>query len=76
MYLALFLGLLIAGIALAAKKLSRLKSYKAENPFTEINGGKKMLYFFTSIPVIIMLVMTVDSFAGGVIVNRLYELWN
>ncbi|MCL1788938.1 MAG: CPBP family intramembrane metalloprotease [Oscillospiraceae bacterium] len=67
MFIALFFGLIIAGIALAIKKLTRLKSYKAENLFTEISAKKKTLMFFTSIPVIIMTLLTVDRFAGGII---------
>ena len=66
-YFALFLGILIAGIGLAIKKLSKLKSYKALNPFPEISARRKALILFTSAPVIIMLILTVDRFAGGIV---------
>ena len=73
MYLVFFLGLLIVGVVLAIKKLTRLKAYKVSNPFTEISGAKKALIFFTSVPVLIMLALTADRFAGGFVVSFVVE---
>lgn len=73
-YLALFVMLLVAGIALAIKKLTRLKFYKAENNFTEISARKKSVLFFTSVPVIIMLLLAADRFAGGYIASIVADM--
>ncbi|MCL2071020.1 MAG: CPBP family intramembrane metalloprotease [Oscillospiraceae bacterium] len=73
-FIAFSFLLIIAGIVLAIKKLSRLKSYKADNPFSEISAKKKSLLFFTSIPVIIMLILAVDSFAGGIIAGIIHSV--
>jgi hypothetical protein len=76
MYLVLFFGLLIAGIAFAVKRLTKLKSYKAENPFTEIGTKQKTVIFLTSVPVIMMLLLAADSFAGGIVSFKIYEsIW-
>jgi hypothetical protein len=74
MFFTLFIGLLVAGIALAVRKLMRLKSYKADNPFSDITAKQKTITFFTSVPVIIMLLLTADRFAGGFAASKIYEL--
>jgi len=76
MFIALFFGMVIAGICLAINKLTKLKTYKAQNPFTEISPKRKTFLFFTSLPVILMLLLTIDRFAGGFIalfITRLFE---
>ena len=76
MFIALFIGLLIAGIALAVRKIMRLKSYRAENPFPEISTGRKYGIFLTSIPVILTILLTIDAFMGRFVASKLYEwLW-
>jgi hypothetical protein len=74
MYMAFFFTLLIAGIALAVKKLTLIKKYKAINDFTEINTKKKTLIFFMSVPAFLMIIMTIDKFAGSFVLSKVFEI--
>jgi len=77
MFIALFLGLFVAGIALAVKKLLRIRAYKIDNGWTDISAKRKAAIFFTSIPVIIMLLLTIDAFAGRFVASQLFDvLWS
>jgi hypothetical protein len=73
-YFTFFIGLLIAGIALAVKRLTRLKSYKTVNDFTEISTAKKAAVFFTSVPAVIMIALAIDSFAGNLIAFKILDI--
>jgi hypothetical protein len=79
MYFALFIGLLVAGVALAVRKLANIKAYAKTartNQPEEIKIGTRWRLFLTSVPVIIMLILTIDAFAGGFIAAKLYGfLW-
>jgi heme/copper-type cytochrome/quinol oxidase subunit 2 len=77
LYFAFLITFIIAGIALAVKKLTRFKVYKkqiANDVFTEISSKRKTVIFFTTIPGLIMILLTVDRFAGGFIAHKLYEV--
>jgi hypothetical protein len=76
MYFAIFLILLVAGIALAIRRLLQIKNYGTsaalKGAVCEIGTKRKLLLFATSVPVIIMLLLTVDAFAGGWIAYFIY----
>jgi membrane protease YdiL (CAAX protease family) len=80
-FMAIFFGLIITGIVLAIKKLTRMRHYKtgialASDCPPEILARTRWRLFFTSIPVIIMMILTVDRFAGGFAAGKISEfLW-
>jgi len=74
LFFAFFIGLLIAGIIIAVKKLTQIKNYKVRNTWSEISAGRKTALCFTRIPMVIMLILTVDIFAGGLIAGKLIEI--
>ncbi|MDR0196972.1 MAG: CPBP family intramembrane metalloprotease [Oscillospiraceae bacterium] len=74
MFTIVLAGLLICGIALAFKKLSRLRIYKMPNAWTDITGKRKTVVFFTRFSVIITLALAADAFAGGVTTNIIFEI--
>ncbi|MCL1904360.1 MAG: CPBP family intramembrane metalloprotease [Oscillospiraceae bacterium] len=67
MFIALLFGLIITGIALAVRTITRIKVYKTDNLFTEISWRRKTLIFFTSVTGFAMMILAVDSFSGRVI---------
>jgi len=74
MFFALFIGLIFAGIALAVRKITRLKAYRVSNEFAEIKAGKKAAVILTSVPIIITLIFAADAFAGSVIAERILNI--
>ncbi|MCL2036354.1 MAG: CPBP family intramembrane metalloprotease [Oscillospiraceae bacterium] len=74
MFYVMFFILVISGIALAIKRLFRLKRYKFENDFTEITTKQKFVTFFVSVPAVIMLILVIDRFAGGFIASKIFQL--
>ncbi|MDR0223170.1 MAG: CPBP family intramembrane metalloprotease [Oscillospiraceae bacterium] len=73
MFSVMFAGLLICGIILAFKKLSRWRVYKVPNGWTEITAGKKTAVFITRFSVIIMFALAADAFAGEIIANKIFD---
>ncbi|MCL2634259.1 MAG: CPBP family intramembrane metalloprotease [Oscillospiraceae bacterium] len=71
MFFVLTLGLMIAGMALAFKRIFRFKIYKVTNTWQEVGTGKKAALFFTRIPIILMCVLTIDAFAGSIIFQKI-----
>ena len=92
MFFVLMIGLIVAGIALAIRKLSLIKSHiraiseidKADALEAEVEDDNapesktampnRWIVFFTSVPVIFMLVLTVERFTGSVVAAKLYEM--
>jgi len=74
-YFAFFLILLIAGVALAIKKLTRVKSYLHNTEETaDINIKTRWRVFFLSVPAVFMLVLTIDNFAGMYVLSEIIEM--
>lgn len=64
-YLLAVLIAIIVGIAVFLSKIRSMRKFRIENPWTEIGPWKKMRIFFTSVPVIIMLVLAVNEISMG-----------
>jgi hypothetical protein len=81
-YFVLLISLIVAGIALAVRRLVRIKTYGTAAALKggdnvvlrlgELSAWRKSLIFLSSVPVILMLLLTVDAFAGGFIANTVY----
>jgi membrane protease YdiL (CAAX protease family)/cbb3-type cytochrome oxidase subunit 3 len=76
MFLAFFIGLLVGGIVLALRRISRIKQYTRaiDNPFPEISAAKKTVIFFTSVPTLFMLALAADRFTGGLLFVKIHEI--
>jgi hypothetical protein len=81
-YFVVFVALLVAGVALAVRKLMRLKDFGSNAALkndhvsaavTELSTKRKTLLFMRSVPVIIMLLLTIDAFAGGFLASVIYN---
>jgi len=81
-YFVLLISLIVAGIALAVRRLTKIKTYgtaaalktNTDTVFklVELSPWKKSLIFAKSIPVILMLLLTIDAFVGGLIAAAIY----
>jgi len=74
MFFVMMIGLVIGGVALAIRKITRLKLYRVANNWAEVKTSKKWLMFLTSVPVIIMIALAVDAFPGSVVATKIAEL--
>jgi membrane protease YdiL (CAAX protease family) len=79
MYFALFLVLLIAGMALAVRRLLQIRSYgsgaalkNAQALPAELSAKRRLLIFAASVPVLITVAFTADAFAGGFLAQTIY----
>ncbi|MCL2221272.1 MAG: CPBP family intramembrane metalloprotease [Oscillospiraceae bacterium] len=64
-YLVVVLVAVIVGVSVFLSKIRSMRKYRIENPWTEIGPWKKMGIFFSSAPVIIMLVLAVNEISMG-----------
>lgn len=65
---------ILLGLILMIKKVIQIKKYRVESIWTEITNKKKTLIFFTSVTVIIGLLLTADYFSGQYIIRGLITL--
>jgi len=68
-YLVAFLILIIVGVAVFFSKIPSMRKYKIENAWTDMSAGKKVACFFTSVPVIIMMILAFNEIAGYWLMN-------
>ncbi|MCL2639055.1 MAG: CPBP family intramembrane metalloprotease [Oscillospiraceae bacterium] len=74
-YLLVAFVLIIAGLAAFIKKLPVIKKYKIENTWNEISGAKKILLFFVSAPVLLMLILAFDEHANNMFLEKIIGLF-
>jgi len=55
------LVLVIVGVIAFIRRIPVIRRYRIDNPWNEISAGRKTAIFFTSIPVIIMLVLAFNE---------------
>jgi len=65
MFLVVVLIAVIVGVCVFLSKIRSMRKYKIENPWTEIGPWKKIGIFFSSVPVIIMLVLAANELSMG-----------
>jgi len=68
-YLVAVLIAVVVGVCVFLSKIRSMRKYKIENPWTEVGPWKKVGIFFTSVPVIIMLVFAVNEISMGRLLN-------
>lgn len=60
-YMIVVYALLFLGIIAFFRKLPVIRRYRIEKNWTQLRPGRKLVVFLTSIPVLLMLVLAVDS---------------
>ena len=72
-YMLAIIVLVIIGLAAMIKKIPVIKKYKIANDWPEISAKKKIALFITSTPVIIMLLLAIDTHANHPLLGKAIE---
>jgi len=64
-YVLAVLILLVIGLIALIRRIPVIKKYKPDNDWIEVGAGKKTALFFTSIPVIIMMIFAINEHTNG-----------
>jgi len=70
-YVLFMLTLIVVGVIAFIMRIPTIRKYTIENPWTEIGAGKKTALFFLSIPVIIMLVLSLNELTNYWLISLL-----
>ena len=72
-YMLVILVMVIIGLAAMIKKIPVIKKYRIANDWPEISAKKKMALFITSAPVIIMLLLAIETHANYQLLGKALE---
>ncbi|MCL1881003.1 MAG: CPBP family intramembrane metalloprotease [Oscillospiraceae bacterium] len=81
-FFVVFIALLVAGIPLAIRRIMRIKVYgtgaalKSDGRYVhspELTIKRKCLLLIKSVPVVLMLLLTIDAFVGGFLASTLFR---
>ena len=73
-YALAWLVLIFVGVVAFFIRLSTIRRYSIENPWNEISAGRKTAVFFTSIPVIIMLVLAINEHSNNRLLGLIFKM--
>jgi len=72
-YLLAMLVLVFVGIAAFLRKIPVIRRYKISNAWNQISAGKKIALFFTSVPVIMMIILAINEHADNPLLIKIVE---
>jgi membrane protease YdiL (CAAX protease family) len=70
-YLIGMLALVVLGIIAIIKRIPKIRKYKIENNWTRLGAKRKIATFVISVPVLIMLILTIHEHAGSPLLRAL-----
>jgi len=71
-YILAMLILIVVGLTAFIRRIPVIRKYRFGNEWSEIGAGKKTALFFTSIPVIIMLILAINEHSRGWFLNKIF----
>jgi len=72
-YLLAMLVTIIVGVVVFISKIPAIRKYRIENGWTQIGPWKKTVFFFISIPVILMMVFAFNEISGGLLLRLIMD---
>ena len=73
LYILAMLVLVFIGFVAFIKKIPKLKRYRISNNWAEVSAKKKLALFLTSMPVIVMLILALDTHLNHLLLTRLIK---
>jgi membrane protease YdiL (CAAX protease family) len=72
-YTLAWLVLIVVGVIVFITRIPMIKTYRIGNTWNEISSGRKTAIFFTSIPVMIMLVLAFNEHTNNWLISLIFQ---
>lgn len=67
------LAMIVIGVIVFIRKIPAIRKFRIENSWTRINPWRKIVLFFISVPVIVMMVLAFNDITNNLLLNLLIK---
>jgi hypothetical protein len=72
-FIVAVLAMIVIGVIVFIRKIPAIRKFRIENSWTRINPWRKIVLFFISVPVIVMMVLAFNDITNNLLLNLLIK---